>query len=696
MRIVLLVWLVMPLAWASAQYRNYSLPCLAPILENIDPDAPRNLQEAFLAGPKQFAEPLEGVGAEAIDFEISTESAEAQQMFNQGVGLLHVLWYKEAERAFRTVVALDPDCPMGYWGLAQASELQPGRARVFAAAAKDRCDRNRPELEQAWIEILVDFYKEGDLASRSRARINALEELSLDHPDNIEVSAFLIRYLTLDAYRTELYVTSPLGVDQLAQNLAERAPDHPSRHYRAFLWLDRRPTRVLEDAAAMPKLTPNAAEVWRYAAEVHLDAGRAAEAVWYLEAAIRIDHRDPFRAQNLASNYKALINALTDAGRIEEAVIWAKRASHLPRYVFPRETLGIEARMQAGQWDLLLEELDPAAADNVVWRGLAHLALNQIEEADDALKNLDEQQRQALIDGASPQRERELADFRRILVSAQQLLKTGDSKVVDELNLPPLAKAAFLERAGLNGEAFQLVTAETAKRPNRWLANAVACRLATETGNQRDAFFRFDRQFRMSSSLADEGLPIFADLEPIAKDLQLPGDWTLPASDAPLKNLDDLGLETWIPASAPDFKLSDQNSGKPVLLNFFLGVRCPFCLQQFKAFEPFLPEFEAEGISFVGISIDSAESLKLAFADEALQSSIPFSVLPDPDLELFRAFKVFDEFEDGPMHATFLISPKGEILWRDIGHAPFDQPRQLLEEAKRLLAICQDPDQAPN
>ena len=40
-----------------------------------------------------------------------------------------------ADRAFRQVVALDPEAPMGYWGLALANELYPRRSEVFLQRA---------------------------------------------------------------------------------------------------------------------------------------------------------------------------------------------------------------------------------------------------------------------------------------------------------------------------------------------------------------------------------------------------------------------------------------------------------------------------------------------------------------------------------------------------------------------------------
>ncbi|MDX1564361.1 MAG: hypothetical protein R3236_03095, partial [Phycisphaeraceae bacterium] len=66
--------------------------------------------EAFNEGPRQKAYLMGGTGK--VHFPISTESKPAQAFFNQGIGQLHGFWYFEAERSFRQVITLDPDCAM--------------------------------------------------------------------------------------------------------------------------------------------------------------------------------------------------------------------------------------------------------------------------------------------------------------------------------------------------------------------------------------------------------------------------------------------------------------------------------------------------------------------------------------------------------------------------------------------------------
>ena len=94
----------------------------------------------------------------------------------------------------------------------------------------------------------------------------------------------------------------------------------------------------------------------------------------------------------------------------------------------------------------------------------------------------------------------------------------------------------------------------------------------------------------------------------------------------------------------------------------------------------------------VSISIDTIEALsrRMGGADRKTpeaQETFPFKVLADPDFSTFRKYGAFDHFENGPMHGTFLISSEGCILWSDVGHQPFEHPRPLLQEAKRLISL---------
>jgi hypothetical protein len=47
---------------------------------------------------------------------------------------------------------------------------------------------------------------------------------------------------------------------------------------------------------------------------------------------------------------------------------------------------------------------------------------------------------------------------------------------------------------------------------------------------------------------------------------------------------------------------------------------------------------------------------------------------------------VYDDFENQPLHGTFLIDGEGNVRWQDISYEPFMDHQFLLKEAQRLLA----------
>ena len=53
--------------------------------------------------------------------EVTTKSKEAEVWFNRGLNWCYAFHHKEALRCFDKVIELDPDCAMGYWGVAYAT-----------------------------------------------------------------------------------------------------------------------------------------------------------------------------------------------------------------------------------------------------------------------------------------------------------------------------------------------------------------------------------------------------------------------------------------------------------------------------------------------------------------------------------------------------------------------------------------------
>ncbi len=200
---------------------------------------------------------------------------------------------------------------------------------------------------------------------------------------------------------------------------------------------------------------------------------------------------------------------------------------------------------------------------------------------------------------------------------------------------------------------------------------------------------------------ADLEVPLFASLQSLAKSQGLPADWRTPypkAKDMGLRpNLDKLGPFQWKPSHAPEWKLRDKNGkplsmenyrGKPVLMIFYLGKGCSHCMEQLNEFAPATAKFKKLEVDIVAVSTDTTAGLKETFPDFSLNAKqFPFPLVSDARLQVFKAYRAYDDFEETPLHGTFLIDAKGRVRWQDISYEPFTAVEFLLEESKRLLSL---------
>ena len=222
-----------------------------------------------------------------------------------------------------------------------------------------------------------------------------------------------------------------------------------------------------------------------------------------------------------------------------------------------------------------------------------------------------------------------------------------------------------------------------------------------QAGKRDDAKAEFEKLRKLSEAI-DLEAPVFQRLAQIAAELQWPADWRLPleprADTGTRPELASLGPFRWEPSPAPAWSLSDREGkfvsheelrGKPVVLVFYLGAACLHCAEQLNKFAPKSEEFAQLGLEVIGISTDTSADLQLAHKNYG--GTFPFRLLSDPDKSAFKAFRCHDDFENKPLHGTFLISPDGRILWHDLGADPFMDVDFLLGEARRALPLYATP-----
>lgn len=328
--------------------------------------------EAFDAGPRQAAVLIEGCGK--VNLTITTKNAEAQKFFNQGVGQLHGFWYYEAERSFRQVAMLDPDCAMAYWGCAMANVNSEKRAAGFMTKAAAKKDKASPH-EKAWIESLDRFYRDlkKDKKVRNMDFIKDIEGIIHDYPDDLEAKAFLA-WAIWHAKDAGVPMVSREAVSAVISQVLAKEPMHPVHHYQIHLWDDSKPSRALASAAMCGQSAPAIAHMWHMPGHTFSKLDREEDAAWQQDAATRVDHAYMIRTQilpdqihNYAHNTEWFIRTLNQIGHAKEAIGMAKNFIELPRHpkynsvekqsnsaAYGRTRL-LETLLKFEQWDALLE-----------------------------------------------------------------------------------------------------------------------------------------------------------------------------------------------------------------------------------------------------------------------------------------------------------------------------------------------------
>ena len=251
--------------------------------------------------------------------------------------------------------------------------------------------------------------------------------------------------------------------------------------------------------------------------------------------------------------------------------------------------------------------------------------------------------------------------------------------------------------AGETEAALEAARKHVNSRQHQVQPLAMLVQLLWQSDDRDGAREQFE-QLREISGEIDLDSPVFARLAPIAAELCYDEDWRVtqpPAEDLGVRpSLDSLGPFRWHPSPAPSWTLPDNNdaphtlheyAGRPVVVIFYLGYGCLHCAEQLQAFAPKLEEFREAGIDVVAISTDNTADLQISI-DNYDTGDLPIPLLSDPGLGTFRTYRAFDDFEQVPLHGTFLIDGDGLMRWQDISYQPFMNADFLLEESVRLLS----------
>jgi peroxiredoxin len=372
---------------------------------------------------------------------------------------------------------------------------------------------------------------------------------------------------------------------------------------------------------------------------------------------------------------------------------WEKRA----------RLLGI-ARFEKGELPLLNGILHEVASKRAAVEAEREAAHTKARELAVAEKKDEKATSEAVASAGNPfdERIRKLTELHAELDAHVAILESRPDPALAAIKRSKQVMARLHLRLGKKEDALRLSKEAVDAAPGQTLPLAARIEILQQCGDAAAAREAF-AQLKPLSAGIDLSAPPFLRLAGIAAQLGEPPDWRIPAfvrdDVSPRPALATLGPPDWTPPPAPDFSLPDasgqllglaQLKGKPVVVLFYLGHGCLHCVDQLNAFAPKRGDFLQAGIEMVAISSDPVEELKESQLAYSEQGFFPFPIIADPSLHAFKSYRAYDDFENKPLHGTFLIDGAGRILWQDIAAEPFSNPGFLLDEAKRLLEIHAD------
>jgi tetratricopeptide (TPR) repeat protein len=246
------------------------------------------------AAAKRGAPMFDNLGS--FSRKITTQSADAQRYFNQGLILTYGFNHAEAARSFREAARLDPKCAMCVWGASLVlgpninlpmAETDVPEAYSAAHKAQELLDDETP-VEKALVNALGKRYAEKPIQDRSSldlAYADAMRDVAKQFPDDPDVLALFAESL-LDLSPWNYYLPDgkpkPTTLEAVAaiSHAKELNGEHlGALHYQIHALEAVSPKDAEASADKLLHLSPGAGHLVHMPAHIYIRVGRYHDAV---------------------------------------------------------------------------------------------------------------------------------------------------------------------------------------------------------------------------------------------------------------------------------------------------------------------------------------------------------------------------------------------------------------------------------
>ncbi|MFT5577454.1 MAG: tetratricopeptide (TPR) repeat protein [Paraglaciecola psychrophila] len=280
----------------------------AVLLSSCAPLVDQRSQPVVLGPAKAVLIPGSGTYSRAID----TDSAEAQQFFDQGLRLSWGFFFPESIASYQQAAMLDPTSPMPYWGMALAMGPNPnsrysrmpddpkGEGLKAIKNALQRIDR-ASALERQLIEALYVLYNKEAIADddqRDRAYLDQVRALNKQYPEDPDIAAlYAAAYMSIgrwdywDSEGRPKSETEPVA--QALEHIINQDNTHPGVLHLHIHLLEAslEPERALYSADSLEATVPIAGHMVHMPAHIYVRVGQFAKAVASNQRSLLVDQQ---------------------------------------------------------------------------------------------------------------------------------------------------------------------------------------------------------------------------------------------------------------------------------------------------------------------------------------------------------------------------------------------------------------------
>ncbi len=330
------------------------------------------------------------------EYQITTNSPEAQRYFNQGLTWSYAFNHDEAVRSFTRAAELDPSCAMAWWGVALCQgpnyndpDMTEERNTASWGALQEALARieNTTPVERALIEALSHRYAKPwptDRAYLEQGYADAMAKVWTAYPNDSDVGTLYAEaMMILTPWKLYTPDFEPAKntpkILVVLERVMEMDPDNPGANHLYIHAVEpsAHPEQGLVAAGRLSDMVPGSGHLLHMPSHIHVKTGLWNEAIIQNDKAMRSDTRYRSLAakqtvQNMymVHNAHMLAYAAMMSGREREALAAARAMWE----IVPEEDLRTvgplfdkwmcsvyDVQKRFGRWDDILAESPPPA-----------------------------------------------------------------------------------------------------------------------------------------------------------------------------------------------------------------------------------------------------------------------------------------------------------------------------------------------